>query len=91
MQTLAAATQYACSAACAATGDGYVHRLIQSKTDGKLVEVPSPAPAACRHRTPHNSRGGACDPDPGSRRRTEDQEDSEGCPHCQDEQQVRWW
>lgn len=25
--------------------DGYVHRLIQSKTDGKLVEVPSPAPA----------------------------------------------
>lgn len=25
--------------------DGYVHRLIQSKTDGKLVEVPSPLPA----------------------------------------------
>jgi hypothetical protein len=25
-------------------GDGYVHRLIQSKTDGKLVEVPAPAP-----------------------------------------------
>ncbi len=25
-------------------GDNYVHRLIQSKTDGKLVEVPSPAP-----------------------------------------------
>jgi len=24
-------------------GDNYVHRLIQSKTDGKLVEVPSPA------------------------------------------------
>lgn len=24
-------------------GDGYVHRLIQSKTDGKLVAVPSPA------------------------------------------------
>ena len=24
--------------------DGYVHRLVQSKTDGKLVEVPSPAP-----------------------------------------------
>lgn len=27
--------------------DGYVHRLVQSKTDGKLVEVPSPAQAAC--------------------------------------------
>ncbi|GAX80832.1 hypothetical protein CEUSTIGMA_g8267.t1 [Chlamydomonas eustigma] len=26
-------------------GDNYVHRLIQSKTDGKLVEVPSPAQA----------------------------------------------
>ena len=25
-------------------GDNYVHRLIQSKTDGKLVEVPSPMP-----------------------------------------------
>lgn len=23
-------------------GDGYVHRLVQSKSDGKLVEVPSP-------------------------------------------------
>jgi BRCA1-associated protein len=23
-------------------GDGYVHRLIQSKTDGKLVELPAP-------------------------------------------------
>ncbi|KAI8465209.1 MAG: brca1-associated protein [Monoraphidium minutum] len=34
-------------------GDGYVHRLIQSKTDGKLVEVPSPAPA-CGH---HHTRG----------------------------------
>jgi BRCA1-associated protein len=33
------------------TGDGYVHRLIQSKTDGKLVEVPSPAPA-CSHSSP---------------------------------------
>ena len=33
--------------------DGYVHRLVQSKTDGKLVEVPSPAQAACgeRHST----------------------------------------
>ena len=27
-------------------GDGYVHRLIQSKTDGKLVEVPCPPPQA---------------------------------------------
>ena len=26
--------------------DGYVHRLVQSKTDGKLVEVPSPAPSS---------------------------------------------
>ena len=26
--------------------DGYVHRLVQSKTDGKLVEVPSPAQPA---------------------------------------------
>ncbi|ORX60820.1 hypothetical protein BCR36DRAFT_578893 [Piromyces finnis] len=25
-------------------GDGYVHRLIQNKIDGKLVELPSPAP-----------------------------------------------
>lgn len=35
-----------CSPACVVvcTGDGYVHRLIQSKTGGKLVEVPSPAP-----------------------------------------------
>lgn len=33
------------------TGDGYVHRLIQSKTDGKLVEVPSPAPT-CPHGSP---------------------------------------
>ena len=30
--------------------DGYVHRLVQSKTDGKLVEVPSPAQAACGER-----------------------------------------
>ncbi|KAK9813824.1 hypothetical protein WJX73_000232 [Symbiochloris irregularis] len=33
--------------------DGYVHRLIQSKTDGKLVEVPSPAQAS------HANRGAA--------------------------------
>ncbi|KAF8069519.1 BRIZ2 [Scenedesmus sp. PABB004] len=36
-------------------GDGYVHRLIQSKTDGKLVEVPSPAPA-CSHGSPAQQR-----------------------------------
>lgn len=44
---------------CPLTGDGYVHRLIQSKTDGKLVEVPSPAPA-CRHTSPghHHHRCG---------------------------------
>jgi len=34
-------------------GDGYVHRLIQSKTDGKLVEVPSPAAAATSSRIHH--------------------------------------
>lgn len=28
--------------ACLASGDGYVHRLVQSKADGLLVEVPSP-------------------------------------------------
>ncbi|DBA77623.1 hypothetical protein WJX77_012528 [Trebouxia sp. C0004] len=32
--------------------DGYVHRLVQSKTDGKLVEVPSPAQAAFGERHP---------------------------------------
>lgn len=32
--------------------DGYVHRLVQSKTDGKLVEVPSPAQAAFGERQP---------------------------------------
>ena len=26
--------------------DGYVHRLVQSKSDGKLVEVPSPGPSS---------------------------------------------
>lgn len=30
-------------------GDGYVHRLIQSKTDGKLVEVPPPATSSRGH------------------------------------------
>ncbi|GBF98211.1 hypothetical protein Rsub_10711 [Raphidocelis subcapitata] len=39
-------------------GDGYVHRLIQSKTDGKLVEVPSPAPT-CGHQ-PRRRASGAC-------------------------------
>ncbi len=43
-------------------GDNYVHRLIQSKTDGKLVEVPSPAPGASLRRhgscsLPHDPRG----------------------------------
>jgi hypothetical protein len=28
--------------------DGYVHRLIQSSLDGKLVEVPSPEPSSLR-------------------------------------------
>jgi BRCA1-associated protein len=40
-------------------GDGYVHRLIQSKTDGKLVEVPSPAPACGRHPHHHLRRRGS--------------------------------
>lgn len=29
-------------------GDGYVHRLIQSQVDGKLVELPSPDPQGLR-------------------------------------------
>lgn len=37
--------------------DGYVHRLIQSKTDGKLIEVPSPAPACSA--SPRGPVGGA--------------------------------
>eukprot|EP00887_Chlorella_sp_A99_P007070 scaffold2.g7070.t1 len=53
--------------------DSYVHRLIQSKTDGKLVEVPSPAPAgpggaggaaACAGGRPASR--GACPPAPAS-------------------------
>ena len=32
--------------------DGYVHRLIQSKTDGKLVEVPRPAPPSSSRTAP---------------------------------------
>ncbi|KAK9808671.1 hypothetical protein WJX72_001734 [[Myrmecia] bisecta] len=37
--------------------DGYVHRLIQSKTDGKLVEVPSPAPAPAEGRAGRSCSG----------------------------------
>lgn len=36
--------------------DGYVHRLIQSKTDGKLVEVPSPAQASLQRSSVESSR-----------------------------------
>ncbi|KAJ3124213.1 hypothetical protein HK098_001328 [Nowakowskiella sp. JEL0407] len=32
-------------------GDGYVHRLIQSKSDGKLVELPAPQTSRQRQRT----------------------------------------
>ncbi|KAL1917614.1 uncharacterized protein VTP21DRAFT_4007 [Calcarisporiella thermophila] len=38
-------------------GDGYVHRLIQNKTDGKLVELPSPNPAAqSEFQNPHDAQ-----------------------------------
>lgn len=50
-------------------GDNYVHRLIQSKTDGKLIEVASPGPAGGgggggggsgrTSRSPRDSHGGA--------------------------------
>ena len=40
--------------------DGYVHRLVQSKTDGKLVEVPSPAQAAYGER--HSAACPECAP-----------------------------
>lgn len=60
-------------------GDNYVHRLIQSKTGGKLVEVPSPGPPrrpghGRRRRGRHScsstggrasSHGNACRPPPG--------------------------
>jgi hypothetical protein len=36
-------------------GDGYVHRLIQSKTDGKIVEVPSPLPRPGQRHSRHQS------------------------------------
>lgn len=38
-------------------GDGYVHRLIQSKTDGKLVEVPPPATSSSRGHLPDACSG----------------------------------
>ena len=36
-------------------GDGYVHRLIQSQLDGKLVELPSPDPGTLRGNSARNS------------------------------------
>ena len=41
-------------------GDGYVHRLIQSKTDGKLVEVPSPLPRNRHSRHQSDTDCAAC-------------------------------
>ncbi|KAK3815500.1 MAG: BRCA1-associated protein 2-domain-containing protein [Benniella sp.] len=38
-------------------GDGYVHRLIQNKTDGKLVELPSAADGRNSHTHPSNDVG----------------------------------
>eukprot|EP00897_Mesotaenium_endlicherianum_P000414 jgi/Mesen1/10373/ME000080S09757 len=43
-------------------GDGYVHRLIQSKTDGKLVELPAPCSA------PGPGGGGGAGASPGGMR-----------------------
>lgn len=43
--------------------DGYVHRLVQSKTDGKLVEVPSPAQTSVRrhsHDRQHSAAQAEC-------------------------------
>jgi Zn-finger in ubiquitin-hydrolases and other protein len=37
-------------------GDGYVHRLIQSQLDGKLVELPSPGPSAPHRHGPGSAR-----------------------------------
>jgi hypothetical protein len=42
-------------------GDGYVHRLVQSHHDGKLVEVPSPDPRASQ-RGQRQCIGGASGP-----------------------------
>ena len=80
-------------------GDGYVHRLIQSKTDGKLVEVPSPAPARCGHRHSHQSAGGSrrvsrCLEGEHQGRVESDSEESggeassSGCPECRQDDQV---
>jgi BRCA1-associated protein len=41
-------------------GDGYVHRLIQSNLDGKLVEVPSPEPPGMRA-CASDDPGSSCD------------------------------
>lgn len=38
-------------------GDGYVHRLIQNKTDGKLVELPSAAASVGTTSRNHNGLG----------------------------------
>ncbi|KAK9837153.1 hypothetical protein WJX81_006530 [Elliptochloris bilobata] len=45
--------------------DGYVHRLIQSKTDGKLVEVPRPAPPSSSRAMPPESAEAAAPVDAG--------------------------
>ena len=45
-------------------GDNYVHRLIQSKTDGKLVEVPSPGMASGATGPLHNRQGSCSLSDP---------------------------
>ncbi|GLI59895.1 hypothetical protein VaNZ11_001933 [Volvox africanus] len=39
-------------------GDNYVHRLIQSKTDGKLVELAAPATAVASPHAPGHGAGG---------------------------------
>ena len=72
-------------------GDGYVHRLIQSKTDGKLVEVPSPAPA-CGHSgrrrgsMPCGSGGGGGGGGYGGGGYGGDEE---GCPECSHEAELK--
>lgn len=49
-------------------GDGYVHRLIQSHLDGKLVEVPSPEPSNAAARARHRRSGGAAGSGDGSQK-----------------------
>eukprot|EP00850_Spirogloea_muscicola_P009482 SM000053S17439 [mRNA] locus=s53:368169:371669:- [translate_table: standard] len=50
-------------------GDGYVHRLIQSKTDGKFVELPAPSgrnsalAGAEKQRSGTDLEDGSCEPD----------------------------